>query len=79
MPLPPECRGEGNNAVRLADKNIALLQQNPHHHSLRRKEVGACWTARVGYPCRVLARLRAEGFVWFWIGHQGEYDRPIEG
>ena len=43
--LPVEVR-------QLADKNFALLQQNPHHPSLRLKKVGIYWSARVGlrYP-----------------------------
>ena len=52
----------------LADKNFALLKQNPQHPSLRLKKVGVYWSARVGLHYRVLAKERAEGFVWFWIG-----------
>ena len=38
--LPREAR-------ELADKNFALLQQNPHHPSLRLKKIGSFWAARV--------------------------------
>jgi hypothetical protein len=66
------------DAIReLADKNFALLRTDPRHPSLRFKKIGAFWTARVGLHYRALARERAEGLVWFWIGHHAEYDRLI--
>lgn len=65
-------------AVRdLADKNFELLRQNPRHASLRLKKVGAFWSVRVGRGHRALARDRAEGLVWFWIGSHDEYDRLL--
>ena len=63
----------------LADKNYALLKQNPQHPSLRLKKVGIYWSARVGLHHRVLAKERAEGLVWFWVGHHGEYERLVKG
>jgi hypothetical protein len=63
----------------LADKNFGLLQQNPHHPSLNLKKIDAFWSARVGLHYRALARDRAEGLVWFWIGHHGEYERLLKG
>ena len=68
--LPPEVR-------QLADKNFALLREDPHHPSLRLKKVGSFWSARVGLRNRALARDRAEGLVWFWIGPHSEYDRLL--
>ena len=63
------------DAVRqLADKNFELLRNDSLHPSLRFKKVGRFWSARVGLSYRALARERAEGFVWFWIGHHREYD-----
>jgi hypothetical protein len=59
----------------LADKNFALLRQNPQHPSLRLKKIGVVWSARVGLHYRVLAKERTEGLVWFWIGHHSEYDQ----
>lgn len=50
----------------LADKNFALLRQDPHHPSLRLKKVGAFWSARVGLPSalwRVIGRK-----AWFGSG-----------
>jgi hypothetical protein len=62
----------------LADKNFALLKESPRHPSLRLKKVGIFWSARVGLRYRALAKERAEGFVWFWIGSHLDYDRLIE-
>lgn len=62
-------------AVReLADKNFGLILQNPQHPSVHLKKIGAFWSARVGLHYRALARDRAEGLVWFWIGHHSEYE-----
>ncbi|WP_314009093.1 hypothetical protein [Rubrivirga sp. S365] len=61
----------------VADKNFALLNANPRHPSLRLKKVGAFWSVRVGRGHRAVARHRAEGFVWFWIGPHDQYDRLI--
>jgi hypothetical protein len=70
--LPPEIQ-------ELADKNFALLRQNPHHPSLSLRKIEKFWSARVGLHYRALARNRAEGLVWFWIGHHGEYERLLKG
>ncbi len=61
----------------LADKNFALLRQDPGHPSLRLKKVGSFWSARVGLHYRALARDRQEGLVWFWIGPHSEYDKIV--
>jgi hypothetical protein len=58
----------------LADRNFALLKENPNHPSLHFRQVGQYWSARVGIHYRALAVERAEGFVWFWIGSHAEYD-----
>ena len=68
--LAPEVR-------RLADKNFALLKENPRHPSLHFKKVGQVWSARVGLRYRALAAETAEAYVWFWIGDHGEYDRLL--
>lgn len=62
----------------LADKNFALLRQDPHYPSLRFKKVGSYWSARVGLQYRALARDRPEGFVWFWIGPHSDYERLLK-
>jgi hypothetical protein len=50
----------------LADKNYALLKQNPQHPSLQFKKIGRFWSVRVGLRYRALA-VECEGdLVWFW-------------
>jgi hypothetical protein len=61
----------------LADKDFELLKHNPHHPSLRLKKVGIFWSARIGLHYRALAKERAEGLVWFWIGSHERYDQKI--
>ena len=61
----------------LADKNFSLLKQNPSHPSVRLKRVEKFWSARVGLRYRALARERADGLVWFWIGPHGTYDQIV--
>jgi hypothetical protein len=62
----------------LADKSFALLKANPYHPSLRLKKVGIFWSARVSLRYRALAKERAEGLVWFWIGLHDQYEQFIE-
>ena len=69
--LPDEIR-------QLADKNFAILKQNPEHPSLRFKKMGILWSARVGLHYRAVAKVRSEGLVWFWIGHHSEYDQLLD-
>jgi len=68
--LPPEVRD-------LADKSFQLLKSNPRHPSLRLKKAGVLWSARVGSQYRALAKERAEGLAWFWIGKHDEYQRIL--
>ena len=62
----------------LADKNFALLKENPQHPSLRLKKVGRYWSVRVGRSYRALAVGADEGLVWFWIGNHQDYERLIQ-
>lgn len=69
--LPSEVR-------QLANKNFALLQQNPRHPSLHFKRIRQdLWSVRVGGGYRALAIEGPEKFQWFWIGTHNEYDRLI--
>jgi hypothetical protein len=61
----------------LADKNFALLQEDPRHPSLDFKRVGRFWSVRVGLHYRALAVEANDAFVWFWIGSHADYDRMI--
>ncbi len=69
--LPPAVRA-------LADKNFALLKQDPRHPSLHFKRVkDDLWSARVGKRYRALALESSDRFQWFWIGSHTEYDRVV--
>ena len=63
----------------LADKAFALLKENPRHPSLRFERKGKGGSARLSRGYRALAKERAEGLVWFWIGPHDEYQRLIGG
>ncbi len=61
----------------LADKNFALLKENPRHPSLHFKKVSRFWSARVGLKHPALAVETGEDLVWFWIGTHSDYDRLV--
>ena len=61
----------------LADKNYALLKENPQHPSLKLKKVGRFWSVRVGLRYRALAVEKDGDLVWFWIGSHADYDSLI--
>jgi hypothetical protein len=65
--LPPAIRP-------LADRNYALLKDDPRHPSLQLKKVGRHWSVRVGSRRRALAVEVDAGLLWFWIGSHGDYD-----
>jgi hypothetical protein len=62
---------------KIADKNYALMQENPRHPSLQLKKVGYLWSARVSLNHRALAADDEGELVWFWIGTHAEYERMI--
>ena len=62
------------NVRALADKNYALLKDNPQHPSLHFKRVGRFWSVRVGLRYRALAVEAGDALVWFWIGSHADYD-----
>jgi hypothetical protein len=61
----------------LADRNYALLKENPRHPSLQLKKVGRFWSVRVGLRYRALAIEAGNDLVWFWIGSHADYDALI--
>jgi hypothetical protein len=63
---------------KLADKNYALLKENPRHPSLHFKKVGGLWSVRVSRNFRALGFEENEGIVWFWIGTHEEYDEILK-
>jgi hypothetical protein len=65
-----------------ADKQFALLKNDPQHPSLQFKKVGEArgqevWSARVTLNHRTLAVRRTGGFLWFWIGDHEGYEELI--
>ena len=66
------------NIRALADKNYALLKENPQHPSLHFKKAGRFWSVRVGLRYRALAIEADDGLVWFWIGSHADYDTLIK-
>jgi hypothetical protein len=61
----------------LADKNFELLKRDSRHSSLRLKKIGVLYSVRIGLQYRALARERAEGLQWFWIGHHSAYEQLL--
>jgi hypothetical protein len=68
--LPPHIR-------KLADKNFALLKQNPQHPSLHFKKVGRYWSVRIGDHYRALATEADGDMRWHWIGSHSDYDNQM--
>lgn len=66
------------NVRALADKNYALLKENPQHPSLHFKKVGRYWSTRIGLRHRALAVEVDGGLLWFWIGSHADYDGLIK-
>ncbi len=60
-----------------AHRNFELLKENPRHPSLRFRNVGHYWSARVSASYRAVAVQDGDDFVWFWIGGHDEYLRII--
>ena len=61
----------------LADKNFALLKENPQHPSLHFKKVGRLWSVRVGIGHRALATEVEGNMRWHWIGSHADYNNKI--
>ena len=58
----------------LADKNFALLKENPEHPSLHLRTVGRYWSLRIGEKNRALGvEVDEKGLLWCWIGSHSEY------
>ena len=62
----------------LADKNYALLKENPRYPSLHFKKIDDLWSVRVSKQFRALGFEEPEGIVWFWIGSHQEYDEILK-
>jgi len=68
--LTPELRD-------FANAKFQLLRADPRHPSLRLKKIGVFWSVRIGLRHRALAKERAEGLVWFWIGRHDVYEHIL--
>jgi hypothetical protein len=62
----------------LADKNFALLKEDPKHPSLHFKKVGRFWSVRIGAHYRALGTEVDGDMRWHWIGSHAEYARQTE-
>jgi hypothetical protein len=66
-----------------ADKQFALLKENPNHGSLQFKKIGVregreIWSVRVTLSYRASGFKDVAGYVWFWIGGHNIYDVLIQ-
>ncbi len=61
-----------------ADAAFSVMRTDPQHPSLRFKQVGRYWSARVDKSYRALAVKAPNTWVWFWIGEHSVYDRLIK-
>jgi hypothetical protein len=60
---------------KLADRNFALLKNDPRHPSLHLKKVDPYRSVRVGLHYRAVAVEVPGGLLWFWIGSHEEYNK----
>ena len=66
--LPKDIQG-------LADKNFAIMKENPEHPSLHFKTIGRYWSIRIVEKNRALGGEGGDkGLLWCWIGSHAEYD-----
>jgi len=68
--LPEQIRQQARQAY-------AFFQQDPHHPSLRFRQVHptrSIFSARIGLHYRVVGVREGNDIFWFWIGSHAEYD-----
>jgi hypothetical protein len=68
--LPEQVRQQARQAY-------ALFRQDPHHPSLRFRQVHPIrpiFSARVGLHYRAVGVREGNDIFWFWIGSHAEYD-----
>ncbi len=71
--LPESVRQQARQAY-------SLFQQDPHHPSLRFRQVHPTrpiFSARVGLHYRAVGIRQGDDISWFWIGSHAEYDRLL--
>lgn len=71
--LPPEIQKRARRAYK-------LFKQNPHHPSLRFRQVHPkepIFSARITANYRAVGIREADTIIWYWIGSHGDYERLI--
>ena len=71
--LPPEIRQQAREAY-------TLFKQNPHHPSLRFRQVHPTepiFSARVTRGYRAVGVREGDTIIWFWIGSHAGYERLL--
>ena len=71
--LPPEIRLQAREAYK-------LFKQNPHHPSLRFRQVHPTepiFSARVTRGYRAVGIRVGDTIIWFWIGSHAGYERLL--
>lgn len=64
-----------------AKQTFIRWQNNPHHKSLRFKQIhstNSVFSVRIGINYRALGFQENETIIWFWIGSHSEYDSLID-
>ncbi len=65
---------------RQAKEAYKLFKQNPHHPSLRFKQVHSTkpiYSVRISLDYRALGAREGDEMIWFWIGSHADYDKLI--
>jgi hypothetical protein len=69
--LPHQIQKQGREAYR-------LFKQNPHHPSLRFKQiVGSVYSVRITLDYRAVCTRDGDEHVWFWVGSHEDYNKLI--
>ena len=71
--LPEHVKRQAREAYR-------LFKRDPHHPSLRFKQVhptDPIYSVRVTDDYRALGRREGEDIIWFWIGPHSQYDHLV--
>ena len=71
--LPPQVQRQAKEAYK-------LFKQNPHHPSLRFKQVHSTkfiYSVRASLGYRALGVREDDDIIWFWIGSHSDYDKLI--
>jgi mRNA-degrading endonuclease RelE of RelBE toxin-antitoxin system len=73
QPLPEQIRRQASEAYK-------LFKQNPHHPSLRFKQIHPTkpvYSVRINIDYRAVGAREGDDMLWFWIGSHTEYEKLI--